>query len=165
MTIATSRVVTIAAVLASCWSVPDVDRQLVRRWLDCVDCTGGELAGLVAKGERLVPYLASALREGPTASDDSLADRRAVEAIARATRYRQRHGVAPALSSADSSNAVRAQRDEYSLTYRLRAAQAFFRIDSLGAARAVSEYCSSAAPELQRHPEYRSSFARLGPCP
>ena len=54
-------VLSVLSLIAACsgssviWDVPTVDRQIVKPWLVCADCTGGELAQVVATGTRLVP--------------------------------------------------------------------------------------------------------------
>lgn len=155
----------VTVLLGACWSVPEVDRQIIKPWLDCVDCTSDQLNRVVATGPRLVPYLESALRDGPLPTDTSLARQRAVQAVARAMRYRQRHGPPVAMTQDESLRVVTGQLDEFRLNYRLRAAQALFRLDSARASQLVAEFCASGPAELQRHPGYKTSFNRVGACP
>ena len=163
--------VALVPLLAACsgssviWDVPEVDRQIVKPWLVCADCSGGELDRVVATGRRLVPYLSAALLKGPTHADDSLAQRRAVEAVSRARRFRLGHlGPDAILSPGDSLISVNGQHDDFRLTYRLRAAQALFRIDPVRAAEEVAQFCGGGSPELTRHQQYKLSFATLGLC-
>lgn len=161
----------LASLLAACsgpsgiWDVPEVNRQIIKPWLVCGDCTHGEFARVLATGPRLTPYLAAALNDGPTHADDSLSRARAVEAVTRANRYRLRHvGPVAVLSTADSLRSVNGQHDDFRLTYRLRAAQALVRIDSLRATAGVTRFCTSGSRELTRQPQFRASFATIGPC-
>ena len=149
---------------SSIWDVPAVDRQIVNPWLECGDCIGGELDHVVATGTRLVPYLVVALRDGPSLHDDSLARGQAAEAVNRAKRYRGGHGPGALLTAVDSLRAVVGQHDNFRLTYRLRAAQALFKLDSARAATEVAHFCTSGSPELARNLQYKASFATLGPC-
>ena len=163
-------VLSVLSLIAACsgssviWDVPTVDRQIVKPWLVCADCTGGELAQVVATGTRLVPYLASALRDGSTLHDDSLSRLRAATAVGHASRYRIAHGPVAPLTAPDSLAATTGQDDEFRLTYRLRAAQALFQIDPARAAAEVARFCTSGSQELARQPQYKASFATLGPC-
>jgi hypothetical protein len=175
MTWVASRVVLIASLLAACngsggpggtWDVPEVDRQIILPWLLCTDCIEGELDKVVARGDVLVPYLSSALLEGPTRAEDSLAQMRAKEAVVRAMEYRGRRlGTLAQLSPAESLAATRAQHDAFRLKYRLRAAQALQRLDSARAHDAVSSLCNASPIELRRNPQYRASFKSIGDCP
>ena len=164
----TNTVVAIAALVAvACWAVPDVDRRIVMPWLLCTDCTANELAKVLVYGDRVVPTLEDALREGPTNAEDSVTMLQATEAVLRARRYRNRHGIVTPLSTGDSSESVQRQLDHFQLSYRLRAAQALVRIDSLRAAALVDQFCAltTTVGQLQRRPEFRASFEAIGNCP
>ena len=168
----TSSVLLVCALVSACngsggaaglWDVPEVSRQIIRRWLYCIDCTDGELASVTAKGATMVPYLSTAILDGAPPLDDSLAERRAIEAVNRVIRYRARRG--GTMSVDDSSNAVERQHDSFLLTYRLRAAQALRTIDPLRAATDVAQLCQQNPPEMQRQPAFRASFKSIGACP
>jgi hypothetical protein len=131
--------------------------------LYCSDCTDGELARITAKGDILLPYLRSALLEGAPQLDDSLAARRAVDAVSRMIRYRARRN--ETMSAAESTAAVTRQHDAFLVTYRLRAAQALKTIDPLRAATDVRALCNNPPGELLRQPVYRASFKAIVSCP
>ena len=111
----------------------------------------------------MVPYLSTAILDGAPPLDDSLGERRAIEAVNRVIRYRARRG--GTMSAGDSSNAVQRQHDSFLLTYRLRAAQALRTIDPLRAATDVAQLCQQNPPEMQRQPAFRASFKSIGACP
>ena len=161
-----ARIAAVAALTAlACWSVPEVDRQIVMPWLLCTDCTTGELDRVVVYGKRVAPTLADALSAGPTSLEDSVTRVQAAEGVMRARRYRVRHNIVAPLTTADSLETVQRQLDHFQLTYRLRAAQALVRIDSLRAAGLVNDFCVSAANQLNRRPEFRVAFQAIGTCP
>jgi hypothetical protein len=155
----------VAVGVLACWSVPDADRRTITAWLTCIECTSGELDRVLARGSDMVPHLERAVEEGPTPRDDSLAARRATQAVQRIQRYRTGKGIRPGtLGSTDSARFVQGQHDAFTLSYRLRAAQALQRLDSAAASAAVSEYCRGKQPALDRRPEFRTSFGAIGPC-
>lgn len=150
--------------LAACWDVPAVDRRTLTEWLVCGDCTSSEFDRVVGNGPRMIPYLESALMDGPTAQQDSLVRRQGQETVARGQRYRLSRGIVGA-STADSAEAVQRYVDGFRLTYRLRAATALARLDSARARALVGRFCLTNSPELVRHPEFKASFAAIAPCP
>lgn len=149
----------------SCWSVPEVDRREVRPWLICGDCTNGELARVVALGERAERYLRAAIAEGPTRADDSVMTKQLEEGVGRARRYRSDRGILAPLSSADSVGVIERQLDDFRLRYRLRAMQALRQIDARADSTAVMRLCADPPPELVRQSEFRAQFAPFGTCP
>ena len=145
------------------WDVPEVDRQIIMTWLLCTDCIEGELEKVVQRGRKLVPYLSSALVEGPTEADDSLADMRAKEAYLRVLNYRRRRG--GVVTQAESLAVVAVQKDAFVLKYRLRAAEALARLDSTRAAGDVAAFCQANPILFERNPTYKVSFQAIGACP
>lgn len=148
----------------SCWSVHSVDREVISPWLLCADCTQGELDRIVQTGPRLIPYLVTALQDGPTQTADSLARRRAIESGIRAANYRAKRSL-PLIPPGDSSELVENQMEGFNLTYRLRAAQALFRLNPARASTEVAQFCTNHPQELTKHSEFKPSFASIGACP
>ena len=146
------------------WDVPEVDRQIIMPWLLCTDCIDGELDHVVKRGRRLIPYLATAVRDGPTRHEDSLSQMRANEAYARLLSYRGRRGVVTQADSLALQSVVVAQKDAFLLKYRLRAAEALARLDSTRAALSVKAFCQANPDILARNPQYLTSFRAIGSC-
>lgn len=149
----------------ACWSVPEVDRREIRPWLICGDCTDGELARVVALGERAERYLRAAIADGPTRADDSVMTAQLEEGVTRARRYRSDRGILAPLSSTDSVGVIQRQLDDFRLRYRLRAVQALRQIDARSDSSAVLRLCADPPPELVRQAEFRAQFAPFGTCP
>lgn len=149
----------------ACWSVPEVDRRVVKPWLTCSDCTDGELERVVSLGSRATRYLRAAIIDGPTSTDDSLLTRQVGEGVQRARRYRAERRIGVLITSQDSSTVVNRQVDDFRLRYRLRAAQALHEIDARADSAAIFALCSNAPPELVKRPEFRLHFRRFGICP
>ncbi|NUQ11839.1 MAG: hypothetical protein HUU26_05835 [Gemmatimonadaceae bacterium] len=147
------------------WDVPEVHRRILLEWFHCTDCQEGELDAVVAKGRVMIPYLSAALLDGPTIAEDSLGRLRAIDAVVRVARYRaKRLGSMAPLAPAESTRAVSRQHDAFRLKYRLRAAQALARIDSVQAARDVAAWCATNPPLLVENPAYLASFKAIGNC-
>lgn len=153
------------ALAVGCWSVPEPERREVTAWLLCVHCGEPELTRLLSMGPRAERYLRAAIIDGPTRTDDSLVARQAVEVVLRAHRYRRDRGHMVPVSSADSSETIQRQVDDFRLRYRLRAAHALARLDAAADSAAIRTMCDSDPPELARRPEYREQFRLYGPCP
>jgi hypothetical protein len=157
--------VAVALLASGCWRVPDADREIITPWLLCADCTSGELQHVVSHGRPMIRYLKAALFDGPTRADNAKASAQATEAVLRATRYRAGKGLPGPMATAESLAIVSRQEDYFKLTYRLRAAQALERIDSIDAKRSVLRFCLDSVPEYRKHPEFNAAFKRIGSCP
>ncbi len=141
-----------------------MDRRAITAWLTCAECTADELGNVVQGGRRMVRYLEAAVSDGPPRHMDSLATLLALEGVARTKRYRQSHQLAP-LSPAESTAAAQRASDVFDLTWRLRAAQAWGRIERTAASSGVAEFCAANPPALTRRPEFKAALKLIGDCP
>lgn len=105
--------------LAACR--PDV-QEAVRRWLLCDECNGGEAARLLQAGDRAVPLLTQALRDGPSTAQLANIRAQAGEEYSAARRFRERQpGAAVGVPPLDSLATVNAVLGGYVNGYRIRA--------------------------------------------
>lgn len=138
-------VLMVFAVLAGCSQAPAQPAAVVV-WLDCVECTPAQLAGVKALGDQAVPDFRSLLLRGP--SDARLArERQRLQTAYQALKdYERRH----------PQNTVQGTEQQYVdlylpqfvLRYRLRAAKALGEIATPSARAALQD-----AQKLNNLPE------------
>ena len=66
-------------------------RRTIVAWLECEECTDGELEAVVALGEVAVPSLAASLQEGPAPASLELVRRQLIANYAALTEYAKTH--------------------------------------------------------------------------
>lgn len=112
-------------------------REALIEWLECEECTEGQLESVVEFGNILTPSLAATLREGPAPASRELLrralDRRYDELLA----YRKAHPERIALSDRDTF--VGQYMENFDALYRVRAARALAAIGTPEARRALEE--------------------------
>jgi hypothetical protein len=112
-------------------------RRTLAAWLDCEECTDGELEAVLALGPLVTPTLAATLLEGPSPAARELERRellaRHAELVERGRRPPGRPFDAPAREWVD------AQLETTVARYQVRSAQALERVGGAEAERALAE--------------------------
>jgi hypothetical protein len=112
-------------------------RRSIITWLECEECTGGELDAVVKLGEIAVPSLAASLRSGPSQASRELLWRNLVGTYQKMREYETTH---PQLSiSPGDEEYVKNYMANYIALYQVRAATALAAIGGSDAKRALEE--------------------------
>lgn len=111
-------------------------RQIVR-WLECEECTDGELDALKILGQSAVPNLAATLHDGPSPATRERLRLHLGDTYRRTREYASTHPDAKfVISEADF---VRAHLDSQDARYRARSAQALAAIGGNEARKALED--------------------------
>jgi len=106
-------------------------------WLECEECTKGELQAVVKLGAAALPSLVASLREGPSQASHELLRRHLITTYQELKKYETIHPEAKvAMSEAEY---VKTYVDNYSALYQIRAATALAAIGGSEAKRALEE--------------------------
>src|SRR5262245_10566569 len=146
--IQTSQVLVLLAVLLSPLAAHAQDpaeiRRTIARWLECEECSDGELNAVVSLAQKAVPTLAATLRSGP-----SLASRQQRQLHLEQTYDQLR---AQGLATNYSKPAyVQAYLANYEALYRIRSAQALGAIGGAQAKQALQTALGThLQPDVQR---------------
>lgn len=112
-------------------------REAMVEWLECEECTEGQLEAVLEFGSILTPSLAATLREGPSQASRELLRRELNRRYDELVAYQKAHPERIALSSRDTF--VRQYMENFDALYRVRAARALAAIGTPGARRALEE--------------------------
>jgi len=112
-------------------SNPDAERaaqsrRMIISWLECEECTDGELQAVVRLGDVVVPSLTTILRDGPSPSRREIARRSLVDAYRQLRAYGETHPEASITMSEDEY--VEMYLGNYVANYQTRAATALAAI-------------------------------------
>ncbi len=110
-------------------------RRTIVEWLECEECTDGELEAVVKLGEVAVPNLSAALREGPSQASVELLRRHLVKTYGDLKEYEKTHPEARVTSSEEEY--VSTYMENYDALYRVRAATALGAIGGTEAKKAL----------------------------
>jgi hypothetical protein len=100
--------------------------QTIVTWLECVECTEGELAAVVKLGRIAVPSLAASLHEGPSPASLELLRRQLIASHGRLIEYAKAHPEVEV--SMDIETYVATYMDNYVALYQVRSAMALAEI-------------------------------------
>jgi len=112
-------------------------RQVLVDWLECEECTDGQLERVVELGSILTPSLAITLREGPSPASRELLRRELNKRYEELVAYRKTHPERVALS--DRRSFVQQYMDNFEALYRVRAARGLAAIGTPAARRALAQ--------------------------
>ncbi len=110
-------------------------RRAIVAWLECEECTSGELDAVVRLQERAVPSLVTALHEGPSPMSREAYRRHLVATYGKLKAHRAARG-GPALPVTEERY-VQMYLDNYIALYRVRSATALGRIGGPEGRRAL----------------------------
>lgn len=110
-------------------------RRTIVRWLECEECTEGELAAVLELGRVAVPTLSATLIEGPSPARDEEQRQHLLELYRRQVEYARTHPAARPTLSEDEYIAL--YTGNLLARYRTRSAIALEQIGGPDAARAL----------------------------
>ena len=116
-------------------------RRTIVAWLECEECTDGELAAVKKLGSIAVPTLAATLREGPPPANLETLRRHLAKTYQKLKEYERTH---PESKVSDEATYVRQNVDAYVSLYKSRAATGLGAIGGSDAKRALQD--AAAAP-------------------
>jgi hypothetical protein len=109
--------------------------EIVKDWLLCDECTGGELDRLRSEGDRAVPLLMAALVAGPSPTQISNIEAQAASDFDAASRFRNRmSSAAPGAPAFTAGGVIAASVAGYDRGYRQRA---IIGLDAIRTPRAI----------------------------
>ena len=147
--------VAVACVLSGCPKKPEPPpltpekatevRNAVVAWLECEECTEGQLDAVVKLGEVAVPSLVASLREGPSPAGREGVQRHLMQTYKDLKAYAATHPEADVKMSEDEY--VKMYMDNYVALYQTRAAEALGTIGGDAARDALNEAGKTATRE------------------
>jgi len=112
-------------------------RRTIVNWLECEECTEGELEAVVRLGELAVPSLSASLLGGPSQASLEILRRHLVTTYQDLKEYEKTHPEAKVPTSEDEY--VKIYLDNYVALYQIRAAKALAAIGGSEAKKALKE--------------------------
>jgi hypothetical protein len=112
-------------------------RRTIAAWLECEECTDGELAAVVALGPLATPTLAATLRDGPSPAARELERRELLARHAELVAYARSHP--GARFETPPADFVAAQLANAVARYQVRSARALAELGGADAERALAE--------------------------
>ena len=112
-------------------------RRIIVAWLECEECTDGELEAVVKLGVVAVPSLAASLREGPSPASRELLRRHLITSYQKLKKYEATHPEAKVPMG--QAEYVKTYMDNYLALYQVRAATALAAIGGSDAKRALEK--------------------------
>lgn len=112
-------------------------RRIIVTWLECEECTAGELEAVVKLGTVAVPALAEVLHGGPSQASRELLRRHLITTYRELKKYETTHPEAKVAMSEEEY--VKTYSDSHIALYQVRAAMALGAIGGPDAKRALGE--------------------------
>lgn len=106
-------------------------------WLECEECTDGELEAVVKLGKIAMPSLIASLREGPSPASRELLHRHLITSYKKLKEYEKTHPEAKVPIGEEEY--MKTYMDNYIALYQARAAIALAAIGGKDAAKAMEE--------------------------
>lgn len=112
-------------------------RRTIVAWLECEECTDGELKAVVELGKVAVPSLVASLQKGPAPASLELVRRQLATNYKALVKYARRHPEAKTPMSEDTY--VKTYLGNYIALYRIRSAMGLAEIGGPEATKALEE--------------------------
>jgi hypothetical protein len=112
-------------------------RRTIVAWLECEECTDGELEAVVTLGKVAVPSLVASLQKGPAPASLELVRRQLAANYKAIVEYARTHPEAKIPMSEETY--VKTYLDNYIALYRIRSAESLAEIGGPEAKRALEE--------------------------
>lgn len=112
-------------------------RRTIVTWLECEECTEGELEAVVKLGPVVVPSLVAILREGPSRASRESLRRHLISTYEKLKQYERTHPEAKVPMSEEEY--VKTYMDNYMALYQIRAAKALAAVRGPAAKQALKE--------------------------